>query len=358
MKNIVLFAIGIFLIACGKKPETSLPAVGPITESIYASGVLKTTDQYQAFVTVNGIVNEVLVQEGDSVHIGSPLLTITNETQRFNAENAALAANFNDLSANQGKLDEAKLVIETAKNKFRVDSSLYYRQKNLWNQQIGTKVDFELKELAYQTSRSTYLSAIQKYKDLKRALEFSSSQSKKNLQISTNQAQDFILRSKTNGIVYSILKSKGEIVTPQTPIAVIGNFRDFVLELQVDENDILRVQKGQKVVVTLDSYKKQVFEAEVTKLSEIMNERSKTFLVEAKFTKAPPKLFPNITFEANILLSQKDKVILVSRNFLKNDSIITLASGEERVVKIGLKDFQKAEVLSGLKATDEIVKPK
>jgi hypothetical protein len=89
-----------------------------------------------------------------------------------------------------------------------------------------------------------------------------------------------------------------------------------------------------------------------------MNERSKTFLVEAKFTKAPPKLFPNITFEANILLSQKEKVILIPRNFLKNDSIITLANGEERVVKIGLKDFQKAEILSGLKATEEIVKPK
>lgn len=358
MKQVVIFAIGILLFSCGKKQETSLPSVGPITESIYASGVLKTTDQYQAFVTVNGIVNEILVQEGDSVHIGSPLLTITNEAQRFSAENAALAANFNDLSANQGKLDEAKLVIETAKNKFRVDSSLYFRQKNLWNQQIGTKVDYELKELAYQTSKSNYLSAIQKYKDLKRVLEYSSSQSKKNLQISTNQAQDFTLRSKTNGIIYSLLKTKGEIVTPQTPIAVIGNFRDFVLELQVDENDILRVQKGQNVVVTLDSYKKQAFEAKVTKISEIMNERSKTFLVEAKFTKAPPKLFPNITFEANILLSQKANVILVPRNFLKNDSIVTLASGEERVVKIGLKDFQKAEILSGLKATDEIVKPK
>ena len=357
MKHVVIFAIGILLISCGKKQETSLPTLGPITESIYASGVLKTTDQYQAFVTVNGIVNEILVQEGDSVHIGSPLLTITNETQRFSAENAALAANFNDMSANQGKLDEAKLMIETAKNKFRVDSSLYFRQKNLWNQQIGTKVDFELKELAFQTSKSNYLSAIQKYKDLKRVLEFSSSQAKKNLQISTNQAQDFILRSKTNGIVYSLLKTKGEIVTPQTPIAVIGNFRDFVLELQVDENDILRVSKGQNVVVTLDSYKKQVFEAKVTKISEIMNERSKTFLVEAKFTKAPPKLFPNITFEANILLSRREKVVLIPRNFLKNDSIVTLASGEERVVKVGLKDFQKAEILSGLKATEEIVKP-
>ena len=189
MKHVVIFAIGILLISCGKKQETSLPTLGPITESIYASGVLKTTDQYQAFVTVNGIVNEILVQEGDSVHIGSPLLTITNETQRFSAENAALAVNFNDLSANQGKLDEAKLVIETAKNKFRVDSSLYFRQKNLWNQQIGTNVDFELIELAFQTSKSNYLSAIQKYKDLKRVLEFSSSQAKKNLQISTNFLQ-------------------------------------------------------------------------------------------------------------------------------------------------------------------------
>jgi multidrug efflux pump subunit AcrA (membrane-fusion protein) len=358
MKHVVLFALGILLISCENKQETSFPTLGPITESIYASGVLKTSDQYQAFVTVNGIINELLVQEGDSVHIGTPLLTITNETQRFGAENAALAVNFNDYSANQGKLDDAKLLIETAKNKLHVDSSLYSRQKNLWDQQIGTKVDLELKELAYKTSKANYLSSIQKYKDLKRVLEFSSSQAKKNLQISSNLAQDFTLKSKTNGIVYSLLKSKGEIVNPQTPIAVIGNYRDFILELQVDENDILRVQKGQIVLITLDSYKKQVFEAEVAKISEIMNERSKTFLVEAKFIKAPPKLFPNINLEANIMISKKDNVLLIPRNYLKNDSIVILASGKERIVKIGLKDFQKAEILSGLQAKDEIVKPK
>lgn len=358
MKQLVLFAVGIMLLSCGKKQETSLPSLGPITESIYASGVLKTADQYQAYVTVNGIISQILVKEGDSVHIGSPLVSITNETQRFAAENASLAANFNDFSANSGKLDEAKLVIETAKNKFKLDSALYFRQKNLWEQQIGTKVDLEIKELAFQTSKSNYLSAIQRFRDLNRSLAFNSSQAKKNLQISANQAQDFILRSKTNGIVYSILKSMGEIVSPQSPIAVIGNYQDFVLEMQVDENDILRVQNGQKVIVTLDSYKNQAFEARVSKISEIMNERSKTFLVEATFTKAPPKLFPNITFEANILLNKKENVLLIPRNYLKQDSIVTLASGEERIVKVGLKDFQKAEILSGLKVSDEIVKPK
>jgi RND family efflux transporter MFP subunit len=358
MKQLVLFAVGIMLFSCGKKQETSLPSLGPITESIYASGVLKTADQYQAYVTVNGIISQILVKEGDSVHVGSPLVSITNETQRYAAENASLAANFNDFSANSGKLDEAKLVIESAKNKFKLDSALYFRQKNLWEQQIGTKVDLEIKELAFQTSKSNYLSAIQRFRELNRSLAFNSSQAKKNLQISANQAQDFILRSKTNGIVYSILKSIGEIVSPQSPIAVIGNYQDFVLEMQVDENDILRVQNGQKVIVTLDSYKNQAFEARVSKISEIMNERSKTFLVEATFSKAPPKLFPNITFEANILLNKKENVILIPRNYLKQDSIVTLASGEERIVKVGLKDFQKAEILSGLKVSDEIVKPK
>jgi HlyD family secretion protein len=358
MKHLVLLALSTLLFSCGTKQKTSFPTSGTITESIYASGVIKTSDQYQAFVTVNGIVDEILIKEGDSVQVGSPLITITNQLQKYSAENAAIAANFNDLAANQGKLEDSKLLIESAKNKFRVDSALYFRQKNLWQQQIGTKVDFELKELAFLTSKAAYLSAFQKYRDLKRMLEFSSSQAKKNLQISTNQAQEFTLRSKTNGIVYSLLKTKGEIVSPQTPIAVIGNYKDFVLELQVDENDILRVQKGLKVLITLDSYKNQVFEAKVSKISELMNERSKTFLVEANFTKAPPKLFPNITFEANILLSKKEKALLIPRIFLKNDSLVTLASGEERVVKIGLKDFQKVEIVSGIQVTDEIIKPK
>jgi hypothetical protein len=61
--------------------------------------------------------------------------------------------------------------------------------------------------------------------------------------------------------------------------------------------------------------------------------------------------------EANILLSKKENALLIPRNYLKNDSIVILASGEERIVKIGLKDFQKAEILSGIQAKDEIVKP-
>lgn len=87
-----------------------------------------------------------------------------------------------------------------------------------------------------------------------------------------------------------------------------------------------------------------------------MNERSKTFLVEAEFVSQPNILYPNITFEASIIINTKKNAILIPRNYLLNDSIVMKANGEKIIVKTGLKDFQKIEILSGLKETDEISK--
>lgn len=357
MKKYYLVGFVLLFIACGKKEETILPTEGPITESIYASGILKSQDQYQAFVTVNGIIEHILVKEGDVVRVGQPILQLSSETQKMSTENAQIAANFADKAANQGKLNEAQNVIETSFQKFKLDSSIYARQKNLWAQQVGTRIDLEQKEMAFQNSKTNYLSSIQRYRDLKRQISFSADQSKKSVEISSRLQQDFTLRSKMNGVVFSISKNKGELVSPQMPIAVIGNPEAFVLEMQVDENDILQLSLGQRIIVRLDSYKNEVFEAAVTKIYPYMNERSKTFLVEAKFSKAPKKLFPFMNFEANIILQTKNKALLVPRNYLIGDSLITLKGGEKRKVKIGLKDFQQAEIIQGLTKTDELVKP-
>jgi multidrug efflux pump subunit AcrA (membrane-fusion protein) len=355
--NALLIFAGISLFACSKKEESISPTSGNITESIYASGTIKSADQYQAFVSVSGIIEEIYVKEGQQVGIGTPLLRVSNETQKFNLENAQLAANFNDVANNQGKLTEAEAIVQTAKAKLKLDSSLYVRQKALWSQQVGTRVEFEQKELNYQSSKANYLSANQRYKDLKRQINFGAAQTKKNVQISARQNEDFILKSKVNGTVFSLLKEKGELVSPQTPIATLGNTKNFRLEMQVDEHDIFKVKLGQKVAITFDAYKNQYFEAEVNKIASIMNERNKTFLIEAQFTKAPEKLYPNVTFEASIILQSKQNVLILPRNYIKNDSIVTLADGSKRIVKLGLTDFQKAEIISGLSAKDQVIKP-
>lgn len=357
MMKRLLFISSLFLFSCGKKAETIKPIVAPISESIYASGLVKSQNQYQAFATVNGIIQDILLQEGDTVKKGMAILTIVNDAQRLSKENAELAANFADLDVNQGKLNDAQQNIELAQRKLKNDSSLLARQQVLWQQNIGSKVELEQRELAYQNAKSALYSARVKYEDLKRQLVLNAAQSQKTLQISSRLASDFTLRSDIDGIVYQLPKKKGELVTAQTPLAVIGDAEHFVLEMQVDEYDILKVEKGLKVLVTMDSYKGKVFDAVVTKIDPLMNERSKTFLVEATFTEAPKRLYPNVSFEANIILQTKDKALLIPRNYVLNDSFVLKKNGDKVAVKTGLKDYKMIEILSGINAGDELKNP-
>lgn len=358
IKKILFIITSIFLVGCKDKVEKIKPTQSSITESIYASGTIKSKNQYQAFATVNGIIDKLFVAEGDAVKIGTPILSISNEAQKLSLENAGLTAEFNDATANQGKLNDALQNISLLKNKLKNDSSLYERQNSLWQQQIGSRVELEQRQLALDNSRTAYQSAIIKYNDLKRQLNYTASQSKKNFQISSKQEKDFTIKSEIDGVVYDLSKKKGEIVNPQTSIATIGDGSSFILEMQVDEYDIFKIKMGQTVLVTLDSYKGKVFEATVTKINPLMNERSKTFLVEATFVKQPEVLYPNITFEANIVLRSKDNALLIPRSYMIDDNTVMKANGDKVQVKTGLKDFQQIEILSGITINDEIQKPK
>lgn len=136
-----LLYLGAFLLfSCSKKVDTVKPIISPISESVYASGVIKSMNQYQAFAPVNGIIQKILVEEGDTVLHGTAILTINNDASKINEENAALSAHFSTMAANQGKLNEAQQALVFAKRKLQNDSILLVRQQVLWQQSIGSKV--------------------------------------------------------------------------------------------------------------------------------------------------------------------------------------------------------------------------
>ncbi len=345
-------------VACKKKQETTFPKSGSITESVYTTGTLKSKDQYQAFATVSGIVSNVFVVEGDLIKKGQAILAISSQTQQLQKENAALSAEYADFNLNKDRIREAEAQATLARSKLKSDSLLFVRQKVLWQQKIGSQVDYEQRELAFLGAKSAYFSAKVKLIDLKRQLQLASMQSKKSLKISQQLASEFTVYSQIDGQVFNLLKLKGELVSPQTAIAVIGKANEYVLEMQVDEFDIFKIKVGLPVIVSMDSYKGKAFKAKVSRIVPIMNERNKAFLVEAAFVNPPEKLFPNITFEANIVLQTKQNVLLVPRRFFVNDSTLVNKDGETMKVKTGLRDFQMAEVLSGLGEQDEIMLPK
>lgn len=347
----------VFLYSCQSPNETIKPEIKAVSQSVYASGLIKSKDQYQAYAIVSGIVEEIFVKEGDSVKKGQPILRISNEVQQLNLENAQLNADFHSFTANQAKLNDAQASVDFLRNKFKNDSLLFFRQKKLWEQGVGTKVELEQRELSFQNAKNAFQSAIIKYNDLKRQLNFVANQAKKNLSISQSQAQDFILKSQMDGLVYNLMKSRGELVNPQSPLAVIGASKQFILEMQVDEYDILLLKEGQKVIVKLDSYKDQVFEAKVSRINPLMDERSKTFLVEAEFVENPPRVYPNISFEASILIKSKEKAMLIPRNYMLTDSTVLKSNGDTIKVQTGLKDYKMIEILSGIGLNDELIKP-
>lgn len=357
-KKYLFYGMLLLAIACKSKVEKTSVIESAITESVYASGLIKSKNQYLVFATVSGILNDIKVAEGDTVKAGDLLFSVVDDAQKLSKENAALNAQFADLKSNSGKINEAKLMLELALNKMKNDSALFMRQKSLWQQQVGSKVELEQRELNYLNSKTSYYSAKVRYDDLMRQLELNASVSQRNLAISSKLESDFSIRSEIDGIVYGINKNKGEIVSPQTALAVIGDATHFILEMQVDEYDILKIKKGQQVIVTLDSYKGKSFEARVTKINPLMNERSKTFLVESEFINAPEVLYPNTSFEANIVLRKKDKAMLIPRKCLINDSLVVKGNGDTIAVKTGLKDYQKIEIISGLQVNDEITVPK
>jgi HlyD family secretion protein len=356
--NRFLLASIIVLFSCNQKQdETTTPIVQNITESVYASGIVKSRNQYQVFSTVNGILAQKKVSEGDTVQKGDVLVTLLNEAQRLNSENAELAATYSSVAYNTDRLNELKINIDLARAKMQNDSSLFQRQQNLWKQEIGTKNELEQRELAWKNSITAYQAALLKYSSLKKEIDFRAQQAKKNLQISNSTNQDFSIKARQDGRVYSILKEPGELVTPQTPIAVIGDLNEFVMELQVDEYDIAKIQPGQKVFVSMDSYKGQVFEATVTKIQPIMDNRLRSFEIEATFISKPSNLYPNLTVEANILISTKENAITIPRNYITDENEVILKNGEKRKVVTGLKDYQRVEIISGLSKDDLIKLP-
>ena len=78
MKKLSFFILILFIFSCKSKVENVKPEISSISESIYASGIIKSKDQYEAFATVNGIIENIYVSEGDTVKKGTPLLSISN----------------------------------------------------------------------------------------------------------------------------------------------------------------------------------------------------------------------------------------------------------------------------------------
>ena len=133
MKYTFFILLTFLFFSCKKKLEETKPTVGDITESVYASGIIKAENQYTVFSTVSGILKKIDVVAGQTISNGQLLFELENDKAQLNTENARLAYQLsqNDNHYIQDKISEMEIKVQLAREKLLVDKSFYDRNNRI-----------------------------------------------------------------------------------------------------------------------------------------------------------------------------------------------------------------------------------
>jgi multidrug efflux pump subunit AcrA (membrane-fusion protein) len=358
MKPYLFIIIILVVLSCSKKQDKILPSERDLTESVYSSVTIQPDSLYHAHAIVAGILDNNLVEEGDEILKNEALIQIINNTPRLNAQNAKFASdlakeNYNGSAAILNSIEDE---VVSATLKYKNDSINFFRQKNLWKQKIGSKVDYDTKKLNYELASNNLKLLQSKYSRTKNELLTIMKQAQNNYETVLITTKNFTVRSKINGKVYALYKEPGEIVTTMEPLASIGSANNFIIEMLVDEVDIVRIDINQEVLINLDAYNGEIFKGKISKIYPKKDEHNQTFIVEGDFVRAPKKLYPGLSGEANIIIAKKRNVLTIPKEYLIDEDKVKTDSGLATITT-GLQNMEYIEVLSGITKNTYINKP-
>ncbi|WP_320815607.1 efflux RND transporter periplasmic adaptor subunit [Flavobacterium sp.] len=349
MQKIFLFIFySLLLVAC-KHEKSITPQQIDMTESIYSSVTIQPDSLYQVYAVISGILEKTFVEEGNVVTKNQTLFKVTNTAPELNAQNAKLALDLanDNYSGGITVLQSIKDEINAAQLKYKNDSINYFRQKNLWDQKIGSKIEFDTKKLNYDLAKNNLITLQSKLNRTKNELYINVKQAKNNYNTTLVATKDYTIKSSINGKIYAINKNLGELINTNTTIATLGSANQFIVEMLVDEVDIVKVIKGQQVIINLDAYKGEVFTAKVTKILPKKDERNQTFKVEAVFNIQPKVLYPGLSGEANIVIGKRENVVAIPIEYLLDGDKVKTDAGIISI-KTGMRNMEYIEVLSGI----------
>lgn len=355
---VCLAILTLLFVACEEPQETIRPEVSSLTESVYASVNINPKDAYQVYANGQGILQRINVEEGHEVSNGQPLAKIQATQLNYSVDNAKLSLELaqKNYDGEASLLDNVRTELRAAQEQYALDSAQYSRQQNLWKKKIGSQFDLDQAKLRADLSSKKVQSLKNQIAQSQRELKQRVRQAQNNLKQVQSQAGDYNVTARMDGKVYSVFKEEGELISPQQPIMMVGHDSIFVVEMNIDEIDIIQVEMGQEVVISLDAYPEETFNAKVVKIFPQKDTKTQTFRVEADFVDPPKRLYPGLAGEANIIISTKEKVLTIPTEYLLEGSKVQTPDGPVEV-KVGLRNFERVEILEGIDESSELVKP-
>jgi len=358
-KTVFILMVAIVTSCSQNKDESTKPIIKDITESVYASVDVIPEDSYYPQSTVSGILDEIYVEEGDTVKTGDLIFKITPNAEIGNRLTTA-ELNLEEAQSNYKGKDNLLLNLqsemESVKKQLQLDSLNFMRQKRLQEQNIGKKVDFDRAKLTYEATQNQLAILNNRYAQTKVNLKSNYQKALSRLNTEKENLSDFYIRSKIDGRIYVINKEVGELINPQEKLAEVGSAEKFILSMDIDEVDITKIALGDTVIVSLESYPDETYKARVDKIYPKKDELTQTFKVESKFITPPSQLYNGLSGEANIVVARKSNALIIPSEYLISGNKVKTEDGEIPV-KVGVKSMDYIEIREGIDSSTTLLKP-
>lgn len=279
--------------------------------TVILQGTVKTDQNLMLSAEFLGKVKAIHVKEGQTVKKGDLLLSIDDGGL---SQNVALLKTQRDLA-----------------------KTIYFRQKRLWDQNIGSEIEYLQAKAAFESQENSY-------EQLKKQLDKAS------------------LYAPFSGRIDDIVAEVGQLVTPGiNPLLRLVNLQSMYIEVDVPERYFTAIEKGTTATIEIPSFKHS-YKSRVTHKGTHISPGNRTF----KATLAADSgvtLAPNtITIVKLVDYQKSDALVIplevVSENFEGTQYVYVVTESnkaEKRFIETGLVEGDVIQVISGLKPEDRVI---
>ena len=367
-----------------KEVDIEKVSLSTIVEKVSATGKIQPEVEVKISSEVSGEIIELPFKEGQQVKKGDLLVRVNPDLIQ------------SAVSRTQAGYQNVKAGLEQAEASLREAKLSYDRNKQLFEKGIISKADWDKAVSSYEIAQASKQSA---YYNVQSA------------GASVNEAMDNLNRTTIyapmSGTISKLDVELGERVvgTQQmagTEILRVANLNNMEVEIDVNENDIVKVRIGDSTIVEVDAYLKKEFRGVVTEIAnsagetltadQVTNFKVKVRIVEESYAdlmKDKPENYspfrPGMTATVDILTNKRKNAVAVpiSAIVIKTDTtsakpaykkpvdaskpkiddeqkfecvfVVNNGQAKLRVVKTGIQDDSKIEIVSGLKEGDQII---
>jgi macrolide-specific efflux system membrane fusion protein len=336
--------------AAQTKLDTVTVHRGDIQQTVNAAGKLQLHKYADAYAQIGGQVKDVLVGIGDTVKADEVLLEITPTQQPIKAESnrAQMARLQADLADQRAQLDFAQLQFK--------------RQTQL-------KAQNATREEAVESARMNVSTASARVDAITAQIH----ELEAKLKIDEEAQRQTHVKAPISGTVVSLAARTGQVLAaaqPAAPLLRIADLSEMTVAARVAESDVTRLRPGMAASFTTPGYPGKRWSGKLRQIIPIPAEgtgeqgKEAFYIVLFEVKNADRQLMSGMSAQVQFFVAQAHDALLLPANGLgaRDDdglyNVDVLDAGQHvsaRKVKVGLRNAQQAEILSGLAAGDKVL---